>query len=291
MINLLYRFLMFVSRICGIWVFVFISRMISTGYFFLFPSRRAVSIAFYRALFPEKSRWHHVVCAWKQYHRFTYTFLDRFLLYRFNNITHTTEGIEHLDHIKGAGKGGILIMSHLGNWEIAAHFLKQEGCKILLFMGRKHKEQLEGMQKDSLIENGVRIIAVDQEKGSPFSLLESIKHLNAGGIVSMTGDRIWSEAQRTVGVTFLGHPVVLPETPYILALLTQVPIYTFFAFRTGRNHYHLKISPPMYLEKTSRQERPATIQQAAQSYADTLEKVLRTHPFDWYHFESFLKEG
>ncbi|RJP75462.1 MAG: lauroyl acyltransferase [Desulfobacteraceae bacterium] len=287
MVNLFYRFLMLVSRVFGIWVFILIARIIATGYFFLFPSRRAVSISFYRELFPEKSRWYHTACAWKQYHRFTYSFLDRFLLHHFNSITHTAEGREHLDHV--SEKGGILVMSHLGNWEIAAHFLKQEGYPVLLFMGRKHKEQLEGMQKESMIQGGVKIIAVGPEDSSPFILLDSIQQLKSGGIVSLTGDRIWSENQRTVTVRFLGHEVALPEAPYILALLTQAPLYTFFAFRTGQNHYDLKISPPVYLPKTSRKERSETIQQAAQSYADTLEKMVREHPFDWYHFESFLK--
>jgi predicted LPLAT superfamily acyltransferase len=287
MINFFYRFLMLISRVFGIWVFILIARIIATGYFFLFPSRRAVSISFYQALFPEKSRWYHILCAWKQYHRFTYSFPDRFLLVHFNRITHTARGREHLNHIKD--KGGILVMSHLGNWEIAAHFLKQEGFPILLYMGRKHKEQLEGMQKDSLIQSGVKIIAVDQDDTSPFILLDSIRHLKSGGIVSLTGDRIWSKNQRTVKVNFLGHAVDLPETPYILALLTQAPLYTFFAFRSGREHYDLEISPPMVLRKDSREDRSETIQQAAQCYADTLETMLRKHPYDWYHFESFLK--
>ena len=284
-----YRFLMAVSRVCGIWVFVLVSRIIASGYFFLFPARRAVSIAFYRELFPEKCGWYHALCAWRQYQRFTYTFLDRFLMHNFGNVMHTVEGREYLNEIAEGRSGGILLMSHLGNWEIAARFLKQEGFQVMLFMGRKHKEQIEGMQKDALVQNGVRIIAVDQEESSPFSLIDGIQHLKAGGIVSLTGDRLWSGEQKTVTANFLGHRVTLPETPYVLALLTQVPLFTFFAFRISSRHYHLTISPPMYLDKSSRSERAATIRQAAQQYADTLEVVLRKHPFDWYHFEPFLK--
>ena len=179
-------------------------------------------------------------------------------------------------------------MSHLGNWEIAANFLKQYGLRILLYMGKKHKEQIEEMQKDSLIQTGIKIVAVDSEENSPLNVLDAIRHLKSGGIVSLTGDRIWSEKQRNVRVDFLGQQANLPETPYLLALLARVPLYIFFAFRTGRNHYHLIISPPIHLEEASRSAREEIITKTAQQYADTLETVLRQHPYEWYHFEPFL---
>ena len=286
--NIFYRILMVLSKWFGVWFFILISRMVSTGYFLFFPRRRAVSVLFYKALFPGENRYFHIKCAWKQYHQFTYIFLDRFLYHDFNNITHTREGAEHLDNMKKSGKGGVLLMSHLGNWEIAANFLKQYGLRILLYMGRKHKEQIEGMQKDSLIQTGIKIVAVDSEENSPLNVLDAITHLKSGGIVSLAGDRIWSEKQRTVRVRFLGHEALLPETPYLLALLARVPLYIFFAFRTGHNHYHLIISPPIYLEEASRGEREETITMTAQQYADTLETFLRKHPYEWHHFEPFL---
>jgi len=286
--NIFYRILMVLSKWLGVWFFILISRMVSTGYFLFFPKRRAVSVSFYKALFPGKNGFYHIKCAWKQYHQFTYTFLDRFLYHDFNNITHTREGSEHLDNMKHNGKGGVLLMSHLGNWEIAANFLKQYGLRILLYMGKKHKEQIEEMQKDSLIQTGIKIVAVDSEENSPLNVLDAIRHLKSGGIVSLTGDRIWSEKQRNVRVDFLGQQANLPETPYLLALLARVPLYIFFAFRTGRNHYHLIISPPIHLEEASRSAREEIITKTAQQYADTLETVLRQHPYEWYHFEPFL---
>ena len=227
--NIFYRILMILSKLFGVWIFILMSRIVSTGYFLFFPGRRAVSVSFYKALFPGKSRFYHIKCAWKQYHQFTYTFLDRFLYHDFNNITHTREGAEHLEKLKNSGKGGILLMSHLGNWEIAANFLKQYGLRILLYMGRKNKEQIEGIQKESLVQTGIKIVAVDSEEHSPLNVLDAITHLKSGGIVSLTGDRIWSDKQRTVRVGFLDHEVLLPETPYLLALLARTPLYIFFA--------------------------------------------------------------
>jgi len=53
--------------------------------------------------------------------------------------------------------------------------------------------------------------------------LEGIKFLREGGIVSMTGDRLWGE-QSYVIVDFLGHEAKLPDTPHLFALMTGAPL-------------------------------------------------------------------
>ena len=72
--------------------------------------------------------------------------------------------------------------------------------RLLLYMGIRHKEQIEGMQKESIRESGIRIVAADREGGSPFDMVESIRFLKSGGLVSMTGDMLWKEDQRAISV-------------------------------------------------------------------------------------------
>ncbi len=181
-------------------------------------------------------------------------------------------------------------MSHIGNWEVAAHLLKRElqDVRLLLYMGVKHKEQIEGVQKESLVQSGIRIVAVDEDGGSPMDIVEGIKFIESGGVVSLTGDVVWKRDQRTIPVKFLGHEVLLPQTPHLFALLSGAPMFIFFAFRTGKNKYHFTMSEPICLTPTSRSERDAAIRQSAQRYADTLETMVRNYPLQWYHFKSFL---
>jgi predicted LPLAT superfamily acyltransferase len=144
------------------------------------------------------------------------------------------------------------------------------------------------MQKEGLSQTGIRTIAVDSEGGSPFEIVEGIMLLKDGGFVSMTGDVIWNENQRSVPVKFLGHEVHLPEVPYLLALLSGAPLFVFFSFSTGENHYHFSTSKGIYIKPAKRSEREEAIRKSAQNYADMLEKTLKEHPFQWYHFEHFL---
>ena len=131
-------------------------------------------------------------------------------------------------------------------------------------------------------------MTTDQDDNSPFSALEGIRFLRSGGLVSMAGDIVWRSNQRKVRVTFLGHDAYLPEAPFIFALLSGAPLFVFFAFRIGKNRYHFTLSNPIPIQPESRQDRSKSISQAAQQYADLLEKSLRKHPFEWYHFDRFI---
>jgi predicted LPLAT superfamily acyltransferase len=284
-----YRLLLFLARICGPWVLAFCSRIIALGYF-LFSSKVAESCHFYKALFPERSRYFHLWCVFQQYQNFTTIHLDRFLASRTDTTTFTSQGWEKLEGVIGR-QGGILLMSHLGNWEMAARLLRQQqkGLPLLLYMGVKEKEGVEQMQKDDLRKSGVTIIGVDQEGGSPFAAVEGIRFLQSGGIISMTGDIVWRSDQRKIKIRFLGHDAFVPEAPYIFALLSGAPLFVFFAFRTGKNSYRFTLSDPIAIRPHARNDRDQALAAAAQQYADLLEKMLREHPFEWYHFEHFLQ--
>jgi predicted LPLAT superfamily acyltransferase len=285
---LFYRFLILLSRGMGIWVFRFFSWWIATGFFCFSPRRVAVSLDFYSALFPDRGKISALKQAWRQFHSFPSVFLDRILLLEEGRLTHTSEGLDFLTAAMDQNTGGILLMSHFGNWEVAASLLHRKGLKLLLYLGKKHKEQIESAQKKSLEEQGIRVIAVDEEGGSPLDIVEGIKFLKEGGVVSLTGDRRWGREQRTVSVSFLGHEVLLPEAPYLLALLSGAPLFIFLAFRTGVGRYAISLSPPVYVKAVSRPEREPAIREAAQTYARMLEAAVRRHPHEWYHFEPFL---
>ncbi|MCI5222983.1 MAG: lauroyl acyltransferase, partial [Candidatus Electrothrix sp. AR4] len=144
----LYRCLVLISRICGAWLFSLVARIISAGYF-VFSKNVPESRRLYAALYPEKGRLHHLWCTFQQYQHFTSIHCDRLMLNKPCLINFTSHGWENLEAVIGR-KGGILLMSHLGNWEMAATLLKRqkEDLQLLLYMGVKEKEGVERIQKD-----------------------------------------------------------------------------------------------------------------------------------------------
>ncbi|MDY6967844.1 MAG: lysophospholipid acyltransferase family protein [Spirochaetota bacterium] len=288
--KLFYIFLIALTKRLGVWIFRIISWFIASFYFFFFPSRVWISIHFFRALFPDRNFFYLIWSSWKQYHNFTSIFLDRFLLNDYGSISYTSEGLEYLEEAVSKGSGGIILMSHMGNWEIAASLLSQKGMKMLLYMGEKQKEQIEQTQKESLKQKGIKIIAVAENGGSPLDILDGIDFLKEGGLISITGDRIWRKDQRSISVRFLDHNIQIPETPHIFAMLSGAPLFVFFAFMSGKKQYRITISEPMYINKALRSERKQNIIDSAQKYADLMEQKVRIYPHQWYHFERFLGE-
>ncbi len=288
MADFFHRLLAFFTKIFGDKIFSYGAILIAGG-FFLFSPRMVLSgIYFYRQIFPDKNFFYLSACVWKQFKNFTTVFLDRFLMLEKGKIEYTSTGRSNLDDLVDNKKGAIILMSHMGNWEIAAHLLKKKGTEILLYMGIKNKEQLEKMQKASLVQSGIKIIAVEKDGGSPYDIIEGINFLKEGGVVAMTGDRIWKQDQKSVKVKFLNHEASIPEIPFVLSLLSGAPILIFFAFRTGKSSYSFSFSEPRYVEPADRKARKEKISETAQWYADKLEASLREHPFEWYHFDNFL---
>jgi predicted LPLAT superfamily acyltransferase len=287
-----YRALVAASRVVGPWIVGFFAWWVAAGYFLFRPARRRESLRFYRALFPEASRLHLLGLAWRQFQRFAGLFADRLRLARGGPVESSEEGFQHLLESAGPGRGAVLLMSHLGSWEVAALLFRQKGLPLMLFMGAREREQVERQQKAALAAEGLRLVVTGEggEAGPEAALgtLEGLSFLQQGGLVSMAGDRLWGAGQRAVEVCFLGHRVKLPAGPHLFALAAGVPLVTFFGLRLGRGRYHLVAFPPRRVEAQGRADRWAAVQRSAQEYADRLAEVARRYPAHWFHFEPFL---
>lgn len=286
---LFYRILTGLTHWLGLWFFSLVAGCIATGYFLLFPRRVGVGIRFYQVLFPHRHWLYHLWCTFRQFIDFTHVFRDRFVLGEDGALTSDFDGWERLRDAMGQS-GGILLMSHMGNWEVAARLLKKTlpDLRLLLYMGVKQKEQIEHLQKEAVRQSDIRIQGVDASGGSALDIVEGIHFLRSGGLVSLTGDRVWQGDQRTLPVRFLDREIRLPAAPYVLSMTSGAPLFVFFALRTGPGHYHFSASPPIVVSAVDRNDRESAMIRAAQQYADLLEDAVRRHPFQWHHFEPFL---
>ncbi len=272
----------------GIWVVAMFAWIVSTGYFLLLPRRLATSRRFYRALFPQHSGWAWLKLAWAQYHGFAALFAERLrLAYTPERLSCTMEGLEHIEAAAASGRGAILLMSHVGNWEIGARLLGEREFRLMLFMGEKQAEQIERLQKEDLRMGGVRVVSLEAGQEATIQGIEGLRFLRDGGLLSLAGDRVWSDEQPVIPVRMLGRRVGLPKAPHALALLSGAPIITFFVVRTGRCSYHFRAFAAATVKAAHRRDRDAALAASASRYVQHLETVLRRHPTQWYHFEPF----
>ena len=160
--------------------------------------------------------------------------------------------------------------------------------KLLLYLGEKQGEQIEGLQKKDLALQGVKIIATKQDEASPFDPCGRNSFFKRRRLCLHDRRPPVEPAQRSVAVKFFGHEARIPEAPFQFALLSGAPLIIFFVNRCGKGRYHCTLFPPYAVTAASRSERQEAIRQAAQQYADILETMVRRYPFEWYHFEQFL---
>ncbi len=277
-----------VSLLLGSWPIRFFAWWIATGYFLFRSSRRRSNIRLYQVIFPERSGLYYLYCTWRQFHSYAATFGERIDLDRRTELTTSIQGQKNLVEVARRGSGGIILMSHLGSFEIAAHAFGELGLRLLLIMGEKEAKQVARDQREAMKARGIHIQVATPGEDFLFGGVEAIKFVREGGFVSVAGDLVWTEQRSRLPVSLFGHEVGLSAGPHLLALVSNAPLFTMFTFRVEKGKHLIIMSPPREVKATSRSERSAALQASAQAYASALEEMVRQHPFQWYIFEPFF---
>lgn len=277
-----------ISFLLGSWFIRFFAWWIATGYLLFRPSRRRSSLQLYRYIFPKKRGWYHLYCAWRQFHSFAATYADRIEIDSKKGVSISTHGKEGVIEADRRRSGGIFLISHLGNYEVAARAFKEIGVKHLMIMGEKEARQVARDQRETLRARGVTILVATRQGDSIFRGLKAIEFIREGGFVSLSGDLIWTKQRSLLPVRFFDQEVAFTSAPHLLALISGAPLFTVFIHRVKRGMHKIIISPPREVTASSRSERNKTLQASAQAYANALEEKVRQHPFQWYIFEPFF---
>lgn len=290
MSTLLYRATIQLSRLVGTWIVRVMSALIAAAYYLLLPWRTVESVRFYRALFPERSRFYALGWAWRQYQDFARVYSERLEIDRRTDVRFEREGEGYLEQARAAGRGVIVVMSHFGRWEIGARLLARRQKGLTLVMGGQAAGGARAGVDRDLRSLGVGVVTIPDGQGQPFDIFRAVQVLRQGGIVSLAADRAWGDA-RVVRLPFLGHTIAVAAAPFALALASRAPLLVVFALRIGPRHYRFISDPPITLSAPDRRDRPAVIQRAAAAYLERLHAMVKASPEQWQNFGRFLGEA
>ena len=76
--------------------------------------------------------------------------------------------------------------------------------------------------------------------------------------------------------------MLLPTGPFVLALVSETPIYPVFIVRTGFRAYRIIAHPPITCLKNS--SRDEAVKRAMQQWSVVLEKMIREYWPQWFAF-------
>jgi lauroyl/myristoyl acyltransferase len=187
-------------------------------------------------------------------------------------------GQEQLKAALAAGRGAILVTAHIGPWDVAGALLARElGIPVTIAMRRERDERARDLHDGVRTRTGVSIVHLGEHALDGLSLLGKLRR---GGIVAVQIDRP-APGGRMLDVTLFERPYAVPEGPFRLAALAQVPIFPTFARRSGYFAYEFSICPKIVVSRSARQMELAT---AAQRASDEMAAFLKAHATQWFNF-------
>lgn len=178
-------------------------------------------------------------------------------------------------------RGFILAGSHIGNFELLGHCLKQNVKPINSIIYGGESAVMQARRDSTFEENNVRLIPVTPDMAHLFALKNA---LDNGEIVTILCDRLFGNNKKK-RMDFLGHPADFPIGTFRMAAQLEVPVISVFLIKGKGSQYNGHLVPLTIPEDvTSVTEK---VENLLRQYVKTLEDTLRQNPEQWFNFYEF----
>lgn len=197
------------------------------------------------------------------------------------NLSFEHEGINNIEDIVNAGKGGILLSAHLGNWEAAGHMLKRVDSKINIVMYDGEEQQMKEYMDQFESKRSFNVILI---KDDLTHIYEMSAALARNELICLHGDR-FRPGNRTITRSFLGEDANFPAGPFILASKLKAPVSFVFALKETNLHYHYYSFPAKVYDGRGKEG----MEKMLEDYVEALENMLKKYPEQWFNYYDFWK--
>jgi lauroyl/myristoyl acyltransferase len=186
------------------------------------------------------------------------------------------DGAENLSAAVRAGRGFILALPHMANWDHAGAWLVHQGVPFTTVAERLRPERLFDRFVEFRESIGMEVIPLTGGSGQPIRVLA--ERLRAGGCLCLLADR--DVSAQGIPVSFFGAEARMPSGPARLALSTGAPVLPTSLWYDGPRRLGCRIEPPLPLP--ARGDRAARVAAFTQRLADSFARAIAQHPADWH---------
>lgn len=216
----------------------------------------------------------------RNFYIFGQTLVDRaaFLLGKDQQFSHVFENEQYLIDIRDAGKGGILLSAHVGNWETAGNLLKGRITPTInIVMLDAEVENIKKYMDLSTGGSRFRVIAIKDDLSHIISIRNALVN---NEFVAIHADR-YLEGAKYIEMDFLGRKAKFPYGPFVIASKFNAPVTFVFAAKDGKYSYHLSSTKPI--------EGKMKPEEIAQLYVEELEQKVKAFPEQWFNYFNFFQ--
>ncbi|MDF6022228.1 phosphatidylinositol mannoside acyltransferase [Streptomyces sp. JH34] len=179
-----------------------------------------------------------------------------------------TEGLD-------AGRGVVLALPHLGNWDLAGAWVTTD-LKVPFTTVAERLEPETLYDRFVAYRQGLGMEVLPHSGGAAFGTLS--RRLRAGGLVCLVADRDLSASG--VEVDFFGATARMPAGPALLAQQTGALLLPVTLWYDGTPVMGARVHPPVPVPETgTRAEKTSSMTQAL---ADAFATGIAEHPEDWH---------
>lgn len=195
-------------------------------------------------------------------------------------------GYDRIENLLNDSKKGIILLTaHVGNWQVTMTALERLGKTVYLLMSPEENAAV----RDSLCidsERGkIRIISPENFLGG---VIEIIKAINQGDIVSIMGDR--SYGYNTMEVQLLGQKTNFPYSAFNIAAAVQCPVVVILSAKVSTKKYFVDVSHVIEPQYNSKDKKQDEIKGYVQEFVRILEDYAFRHPLQWFIFHDLWEK-
>jgi phosphatidylinositol dimannoside acyltransferase len=190
--------------------------------------------------------------------------------YRFN-------GAEHLVRAVEGGRGAVLALPHLGNWDAAGKWVHMNGWRITAVAEALRPQRLYDLFLRHREALGLEIVGLEDDRRAAERLVQLI---GDNVLIALVADR--DLKGRGVVVEMFGEERMLPSGPALLALTTGSPLLPAACYDEG-DGWVTFVEPPLEIERTESLRDDVTA--LTRLLAKRFERAIAAAPTQWHMFQ------
>ncbi len=196
-----------------------------------------------------------------------------------NNIV--ADGIEYLNDALAAGKGGIIVSAHLGNWEMGGAIFPLLGYPVAAVALTHQDPQVNIFFNAQREYFGCAVIQTN------VAVRRVIEHLKMNKLVAILAERDFG--QHGVRMPFLNRTAMIPKGAAAFSIKTGAPIIPCFFIRTEQQaSFKIYFDKPIYPPKGNNDKlTDKELEVYINQYLAVIERYISAYPTQWLMFRDF----
>ena len=192
------------------------------------------------------------------------------------NKRFVVDEVQRLDEALEAGRGAVLALPHLGNWDVAGHVIAMN-YRLCAVAERLPNQRVFELFLHHREELGLKIVPLDNAARVGPQLLELLAD---NWLIALVADR--DLTGRGVEVEMFGAKRRLPAGPALLSVTSGAPLMVCPVYTTDQG-WHCRMGKPIEFEPTG--ETRADVTALTTLVAAEFERVISAKPTDWHMFQ------